>query len=128
MTPYKSATESQKTEKSTGADTPFAHIIALEQQEQERVQKEISAMQEEEQNARQACAKREAAMEEELRIKAKDELKEYREKELAPILKMAEADAARRTKELETHFAKQSEELAQELIDLLASDDSPFTF
>jgi len=129
MNPTKSASKSQKTTNdpraTAGKDNPFQQILVLEQAEQERVQKEKNGMEEEENQAQQACEKREATAEQEQKEKAKKELKKYKEDDLAPMLEVAEGDAAERVKQLEQQYEKNADALAQKLAGKLMEDDSP---
>jgi len=119
-----SASKSQQTGTATVGSTPFDAIVALEEQEKKRVQKELDAMQEAENTARQTCEKKETEAEQELRDAAKADLKEYKTKELSPILKKGEKDAEAHCKKLEEASAAKADKLAVELAEKLANEDS----
>ncbi len=116
MIAKKSASKSQKIatapSETAGTGTPFDQILAVEQQEKERMQIEIDAMRKAEEETRQSCAKKEGEVEQELREKAKEELKRYKEEALSPLLKIAEGEAAEAAKRLEELYRKNAEPLA----------------
>ncbi|MDD3896270.1 MAG: hypothetical protein PHU04_00275 [Candidatus Peribacteraceae bacterium] len=120
MIAKKSASKSQKIAtnpaETAQGDTPFDQIIATEQREKARVQIEIDAMRKAEEESRQSCAKKEYEAEQELREKAKGDLKKYKEETLSPLLKIAEGEAAETAKHLEALYGQNAEPLAERLV------------
>lgn len=121
-----SAKASGKTATAAGSGSnPFDQIVALEKQENERVAKEIEAMQAEEDQAKQERIKKEEEADQQLKDEAKEALKGYREEELTPILKQAESDAASHVSTLSSAYEKNGKDLAKKLADQMTSADSP---
>jgi len=128
MIAKKSASKSQKLATTpaepTKGGTPFDQILATEQQEKERAQIEIDAMRKVEEETRQSCAKKECEMEQELREKAKEDLKKYKEETLSPLLKIAEGEAAEAAKRLEELYKKNAESLTDTIAKKLTEPTS----
>ncbi|MBU0766781.1 hypothetical protein KKF55_03290 [Patescibacteria group bacterium] len=124
-----SSTGSQKassgTTSKTGSSTPFDQITQLEAQEKERVQKEISAMEKEMSEVEKAVQEKTFQAEEELKLKAGAELKEYKDGELSAILSQAKADSKKGTVALEDQWSAKENQATQQLVGKMIQDDSP---
>ena len=93
------ATKSDENQQSKGA--PFDAICTLEKEEAERRELEIAAMQTEEQEVRSSVDRKTKEGDQELRNKAKEELKEFRETELSTLIRAGAAEAAKEAEEIE---------------------------
>lgn len=103
---------------------PFDEITHMEAQEKARAKKEIAAMEQERAEVEKAVAEKQAQAEEELKGKARTELKEYKETELAQILQNAEKEAERRCDALEKTFEANKVAAAKELVAAMTNPDS----
>lgn len=99
-----------------GRATPFDQISALEQSESARVEREMHSFEEERKQAAKALQDKQEREEQELRAKAQEELRVFREKELSGILEEAQGRAAEERKELETSCKKQEKEVVSHLV------------
>lgn len=78
----------------------------LEQQEQERMQKELDNLNQEVSSLEKTLSETEAAAEQKARDAAKEDLKKFRESELAGLLKKAEQDAKDKAAKLQQAYDK----------------------
>lgn len=88
-----SAISASQSQKSTSGASPFDQIAALELREKERLEIEIAGMQREKDEVFASVQKKEEQATEELKVKAKQELKQYSESELSKILTDAQKEA-----------------------------------
>ncbi len=121
MNPTKTAQGSQNS--STGT-SPFTQIQELEKREKQRCEKEVVAMQKEKEEVSQAIVKKEAQATEELKNKAKAELKKYSEKELTQILSQATTDAQGEVSSVESHAKKNESSAVQNLVNIAKDPNS----
>lgn len=105
--------------KSATGSNPFDQIVALEEQEKQRVDKELAAMNDEKQQVAQSLSAKLETAETEMRDEAKAGLKEYREQELSKLLKDAEQSAKQRGEELKKSYESRSQGLIDELANSL---------
>jgi len=108
----------------TGGSTPFSQITQLEAQEKERVQKEIDAMEVERNEVEKAVEEKTFQAEEELKLKAGEELTKYKESDLSAILVTAKADAEKGIVALESQWKAQEKSATQLLVGKMTKDDS----
>ncbi|MCA9370342.1 MAG: hypothetical protein KC680_00070 [Candidatus Peregrinibacteria bacterium] len=99
------STQTTQTTQNSGKSTsPFDQIKELERREKERVDKELSALQKEKEDAVQSIAKKEEQSAEEMKLKAKQELKAYSENELTSIVTQGNTEALEECETLEAGF------------------------
>lgn len=115
MKATKTATGSQKTGSDDRGASPFNQITELEKRENERVEKEISALEKEKQEVMTTCQNKEEEAEHNMRQKAKGELKEFSEKELSQIVDAAKKEAEAEAKKLEEEYKKFEASAAKDL-------------
>ena len=113
MNPAQTAQRSQKTGSST---SPFDEITALEERENARTEKEISALQKEKEEVSQSLLLKEEQAREELRTEAKAELKAYSEKELGTIVQKAQREAEKECEALEEGSKKKKASVVKDLV------------
>jgi 2-succinyl-5-enolpyruvyl-6-hydroxy-3-cyclohexene-1-carboxylate synthase len=123
MNPTKTAQGSQN---SSSGTSPFTQIQELEKREKKRCEVEVVAMQKEKEDVSQAIAKKEAQATEELKGKAKAELKKYSEKELTQILSQATEDAHTEVGNVESNAKKNESSAVEELVKIAKDPDSLF--
>jgi Skp family chaperone for outer membrane proteins len=99
-------------------------IIALEEREATRVQHELSTMAEEVKKLEDSLAATEAATEAQDREVARTALKHYREHDLAKVLKDAEAQAEKRSKELHQSYDQAAQAVVTKLVHTMTEFDS----
>ena len=114
------ATVSGKTRDST----PFDQITKLEKEEQLRVQKELDAMEREQEEVEKAVAEKTIKAEEELKKNASEELKQYKEQQLTKILNEATKEAEKCTNELEAAYDQHGNKAAAYLVSTMKHADS----
>lgn len=129
MTTIFSATGSQKASSgsagTTGGSTPFDQITQLEAKEKQRVQKEIAAMALERSEVEKAVDEKTFQAEEELKIKAGEELKSYRETDLSATLMQAKEEATKESSALEDRWNANHQQATDQLIGKMIQEDSP---
>ena len=123
MNPTQTSTGDQNS--STGT-SPFTQIQELEKREKERSEKEVIAMQKEKEEVSQSIAKKEAQSTEELRGRAKGELKEYSATALSQILQTAKEDAENKVQSVEEKTKKNESSAVKELVNIAKNPDSLF--
>ena len=106
--------------------TPFSQIQELEQRENDRVEKEISAMAKEKEEVQKSIAKKEEQAVEELKIDAKKDLKKHSETELSPILMTAKKESETQCQQLESISKGQSTNAVSSIVSL--AKDPTFLF
>lgn len=116
----------QGDQKTASGTSPFNQITELEQREKVRVEKEISAMQKEKEDVSQSVAKKENAAAEELKVKAKEELKEYSENDLKQILTKASKEAESDCVSMEQSASAKESDAVKELVNIAKDPDSLF--
>ncbi|MDP6561352.1 MAG: hypothetical protein QF793_00325 [Candidatus Peribacteraceae bacterium] len=114
------------TQNSTTGASPFTQIQELEKREKERSEKELAAMQVEKEEVTQSIAKKEAQATEELKGKAKAELKEHSEKELTKILSAATKEAESEVATIESQGKKSESSAVKELVNIAKDPRSLF--
>jgi hypothetical protein len=124
MTSTQTTSTSQNSATATG---PFDQIQELEQREKARVDKEISAMAKEKDEALQATAKREEQATDELKAEAKKELKKHSETELSGILMNAKNEAASECESLKSTSNDRSKAAVTQLVDQASKADTLFS-
>lgn len=89
------------------------------------MEKERAAMESESDEVREAISKKEQQAEAELKDEARKELQEYRETELAKVIKSAEREAAKETNKLDADYEGKSPEVINSLVQKCTEKDSP---
>ena len=108
----------QTTQNSSTGTSPFTQIQECEKQEKERTDKELNALQEENAEVSQSIAKKEVQATEDLKSKAKTELKEYSAAELTVILSDAKKEADEEVERIKSHAEKQESAAVDELVNI----------
>lgn len=116
----------QGDQKTASGTSPFDQITELEQRENARIEKEISAMRKEKEEVTQSVSVKEETAYEEMKAKAKQELKEYSNTELKAMLHTAEEEADAECSALKKAAATKEQEAVQELISIVKNSDSLF--
>lgn len=124
MTSTQTTSTMQNSSSTTG---PFDQIQELEQREKARVDKELTAMGKEKDEALQVIAKREEQATDELRVEAKKELKKHSETELSGILMNAKNEAVSECESLESTASDRSKAAVKQLVDLASKADTLFS-
>ena len=124
FSPARSQKTSSGITSAIGGSTPFDQITQLEAQEKERVQKEIAAMEVERGEVEKAVNEKTFQAEEDLKLKAGEELKDYRENELSEILTAAKDEAEKNIRKLEEHCKAKEKSATQLLVQKMIQDDS----
>ena len=106
-----------KTATNGGSSSPFDQIAALEAAEAERLQKELRAMEEEKREVVQALQEKDEQVDTEMKEAAREELKAFRESDLNPIVKKADADGEEEASTLESAYEKKEKGLVDELVE-----------
>lgn len=106
MNPTQTADPTQNSGKSA---SPFDQIKELERREKERTEKELDAMLKEKEEVSQAVAKKEEQSSEEMKAKAKEELKAYSESELTQIVANGQEEAEKECTALESSYKNKKE-------------------
>jgi len=96
--------------------TPFDEIVKKESNEQKRVEKELEAMQKEQQEVELSLSEKEKQADTDFREEAKNELKEYKTSDLSTMLKAAEKDATGGAEKLESGARKKMPKVADSLV------------
>jgi|GEM_PF-938562 len=97
------------TVQNSGTSTsPFSQIQELEQRENDRAEKEISAMAKEKEEIQKSSLKKEEQATEDMKGEAKKELKKHSETELSPILMAAKKESETQCQQLESISKGQS--------------------
>lgn len=124
MTSTQTTSTMQNSSTTTG---PFDQIQELEQREKVRVDKEITAMAKEKDEALQATAKREEQATEELKVEAKKELKKHSETELSGILMNAKNEAVSECESLETTSNDRTKAAVENLVKQASKAETLFS-
>lgn len=124
-TDFSASASGKTTTGAATASTPFDKIATLEKQENERVRKEIAAMEEETKEVEVALKEKEEIGEQEIKEAAREDLKEYRETELNTIVKTAEKDAEKEAKDVEKHYSEREEAVVKRLTGTVLNKDLP---
>jgi hypothetical protein len=95
----------------------YAQVVALEQQEEERVQQALAKISEEEEKLKREWEEKERAAEAKARSEANEELKSYKDKELAQIIEQGEERTAAERKTIEATHKKQSPAIVKSLVE-----------
>jgi len=124
-TTFTASTSEKNATGSGGGTTPFDQIAAREQQEESRVQKEIEAMERENDNAEKVSMQREAQADQENSETAKKELKHYAETELSQILRQKDQESKQECASLESSYNQKAPDIVRNLVDTMTKTDSP---
>ena len=116
----------QTTQNSSTGTSPFTQIQECEKQEKERTDKELNALQEENAEVTQSIAKKEVQATEDLKSKAKTELKEYSAAELTVILSDAKKEADEEVERIKSHAEKQESAVVDELVNIAKDPEKLF--
>jgi hypothetical protein len=108
-----SATKDPKDAQQTG----YAEVVALEQKEEERVKSALAAIAEEDQKVRNEFADQLRQTEMKTKTDANEELKEYKDKELARILHEGEEHTVAARMEIESHYKKHAPAAVKTLVE-----------
>lgn len=108
-----------QSQKTAIGSSPFDQIAALEQSEKQRMETEFAGMQSEKEEVSASVQKKEEQATEEMRQKAKQELKTYSENDLSEILSSTGKDAEKECAAIEEK-AKSSEKVVLEKLMTLA--------
>jgi hypothetical protein len=108
-----SATNQQKNAQETG----YAEVVALEHKEEERVRSALAAIAEESQRTHGEFEQQQRNAEMKAKNEANDDLKEYKDKELARILKEGEEQTATARKEIESQYKKHAPAVVKSLVE-----------
>lgn len=111
---------------SSSKPTPFDQIKELERRENERVEKELSAMQKEKVEVSQSVSQKNQEAQEALRMQAKKELKEYSEKELTSIISEAQKEAEKEEEKLEAAYTGKKDAAVKMLVQQAKDPNSLF--
>lgn len=117
----------QGTQNSSTGTSPFTQIQELEKREKQRIEKELAAMQKEKEEVSQAVVKKEIQSTEELKEKARAQLKEYSEKELTQILSTATADAESDVSSIESKAKRNESAAIAELVNIAKDPQQLFS-
>lgn len=92
----------QGDQKTASATSPFDQITELEKRENERVEKELAGLNAETEQKKAEIVKKEEEEKEQLRQKAKQDLKKYSETELSAVLADAKSASEKECKDLKS--------------------------
>ena len=96
--------------------TPFDDLVSLEQQEAQRVQKELDALQREREEIEAAIDEKEKKAEEELRKTAKEELRRMREEDVTTMMMKAKAEAEQTSSSLQQSATTKAPQVIDTLV------------
>jgi hypothetical protein len=95
----------------------YAQVLELEKKEEERVQQALSKISEEDEKLKREWEEKERAAETKARAEATEELKNYKDTELAKILEEGEEHTAAERKAIETAHKKHSPAIVKSLVE-----------
>ncbi|MBU0458243.1 hypothetical protein KJ652_00580 [Patescibacteria group bacterium] len=124
MNPQKTASQSQKGQTAGAAGSPFDQITRTEKQENERAAKEIKAMEAEKIEVAKAVADKTQKAEDELKIQANEELKEYKANECGQILYKAKQEAESASTAIEQKYKSRKDGAVERLVSQMTDSDS----
>ena len=108
------STASGKGKKANGT-TPFDQIVALEQQEKERVERELEAMEKERNTLTATLAEEVKEAEKDLREAAQKEVEQWQKEDMQQIVQAAEAEASKETEALKKQYEQKKDPLIKKL-------------